>query len=64
MKFGKEFKKQMVPEWSEAYMDYNGLKRILRELREYKQSKQHPAVTSFRDFEQKLLPDGTLNGGG
>lgn len=31
MKFGKEFKKQMVPEWTEAYMDYNGLKRILRE---------------------------------
>ncbi|KAM5567257.1 phosphate transporter PHO1 [Rosa sericea] len=64
MKFGKEFKKQMVPEWAEAYMDYNGLKSILRELREYKQSKQHPAVTSSRDFEQKLLPEGTLNGGG
>ncbi|KAL6294769.1 hypothetical protein ACE6H2_002911 [Prunus campanulata] len=39
MKFGKEFKKKMVPEWAEAYMDYNGLKRILRELREYKQRK-------------------------
>ncbi|XP_034199371.1 phosphate transporter PHO1 homolog 10-like [Prunus dulcis] len=39
MKFGKEFKKKMVPEWAEAHMDYNGLKRILRELREYKQRK-------------------------
>lgn len=29
MRFGKEFKKQKVPEWTDAYMDYNGLKRIL-----------------------------------
>lgn len=64
MKFGKEFKKQMVPEWAEVYMDYNGLKRILRELREYKQSKKHPAVTPSRDFEQKPPPAGTLSGGG
>ncbi|CAM8983292.1 unnamed protein product [Rhodiola kirilowii] len=40
MKFGKEFKQQMVPEWTEAYMDYNGLKRILRKVRFAKQSKQ------------------------
>ncbi|KAL8150153.1 hypothetical protein V2J09_019961 [Rumex salicifolius] len=33
MKFGKDFKKQMVPEWIEAYMDYNGLKGILHEIR-------------------------------
>lgn len=45
MKFGKEFKKQMVPEWTEAYMDYNGLKRILREIRQYKLNK-HPATPS------------------
>lgn len=64
MKFGKEFKKQMVPEWAEVYMDYNGLKRILRELREYNQSKKHPAVTPSRDFEQKPPPAGTLSGGG
>ncbi|PWA34168.1 phosphate transporter PHO1 10 [Artemisia annua] len=30
MKFGKEFKKQKVPEWIEAYVDYNGLKRWCR----------------------------------
>uniref|UniRef100_A0A7N0TCF6 Uncharacterized protein n=1 Tax=Kalanchoe fedtschenkoi TaxID=63787 RepID=A0A7N0TCF6_KALFE len=40
MKFGKEFKQQMVPEWTEAYMDYNGLKRILRQIRFAKQCKQ------------------------
>lgn len=33
MKFGKEYKRQMVPEWVDAYMDYNGLKKILREIR-------------------------------
>ncbi|KAM6586963.1 hypothetical protein CsatA_009568 [Cannabis sativa] len=43
MKFGKEFKKQKVAEWTEAYMDYNGLKHILRNMRAYKQNK-HPAM--------------------
>ncbi|PWA99633.1 EXS (ERD1/XPR1/SYG1) family protein [Artemisia annua] len=53
MKFGKEFKKQKVPEWIEAYVDYNGLKRVLQELREFKQSKgpSTPAKTS----QQKSL---------
>ncbi|VFQ66674.1 unnamed protein product [Cuscuta campestris] len=36
MKFGKEFKKQQVPEWVEAYVDYNGLKRILQDIRHIK----------------------------
>ncbi|POO03488.1 SPX domain containing protein [Trema orientale] len=43
MKFGKEFNIQKVPEWIEAYMDYNGLKSILRNMRQYKQNK-HPAL--------------------
>lgn len=30
MRFGKEFKKQKVPEWTDAYMDYNGLKKDIR----------------------------------
>ncbi|KAL2904023.1 Phosphate transporter PHO1-like protein 10 [Bienertia sinuspersici] len=33
MKFGKEYKRQLVHEWVEAYMDYNGLKKILRDIR-------------------------------
>ncbi|XP_048318124.2 phosphate transporter PHO1 homolog 10 isoform X1 [Ziziphus jujuba] len=45
MKFGEEFKKHKVPEWTEAYMDYNGLKRILREIRQHKQ-KKHPEIPS------------------
>ncbi|KAF4400169.1 hypothetical protein G4B88_019378 [Cannabis sativa] len=43
MKFGKEYKKQKVAEWTEAYMDYNGLEHILRNMRAYKQNK-HPAM--------------------
>ncbi|KAL6186817.1 hypothetical protein ACLB2K_042936 [Fragaria x ananassa] len=64
MKFGKDFKKEMVPEWAEAYMDYNDLKRILRELREYKQSKLRLAVTPSRAFEQKPPLEGILSEGG
>ncbi|XP_021812514.1 phosphate transporter PHO1 homolog 9 isoform X2 [Prunus avium] len=32
MKFGKEFVPQMVPEWQEAYMDYNSLKLLLKDI--------------------------------
>ncbi|KAL5807813.1 hypothetical protein ACOSQ3_028504 [Xanthoceras sorbifolium] len=32
MKFGKEFAAQLVQEWREAYMDYNYLKTILKDV--------------------------------
>ncbi|XP_057974268.1 phosphate transporter PHO1 homolog 9-like [Malania oleifera] len=32
MKFGKEFASQMVPEWEEAYMNYDKLKAILKDI--------------------------------
>ncbi|KAL4283904.1 hypothetical protein GQ457_16G010460 [Hibiscus cannabinus] len=32
MKFGKEFAVQMVQEWQEAYMDYNKLKSMLKDI--------------------------------
>ncbi|CAI9109743.1 OLC1v1009620C3 [Oldenlandia corymbosa var. corymbosa] len=32
MKFGKEFSSQMVPEWQAAYMDYNQLKTLLKNV--------------------------------
>lgn len=32
MKFGKEFSSQMVPEWQQAYMDYDFLKSRLKEI--------------------------------
>ncbi|KAM0987156.1 hypothetical protein COP1_011388 [Malus domestica] len=37
MKFGKEFSAQMVPEWKDAYMDYDYLKSLLKEIQVCKQ---------------------------
>lgn len=37
MKFGKEFLSQMVPEWQEAYLDYDNLKAVLAEVNISKQ---------------------------
>lgn len=59
MKFGKEFKKQKVPEWTEAYVDYNGLKRVLQEIRRFKQSKQ--PSTPLRASRKRLALDGAFD---
>lgn len=37
MKFGKEFVSQMVPEWQEAYMNYNFLKGLLKDALRFRQ---------------------------
>ncbi|KAM6547412.1 hypothetical protein CsatB_019088 [Cannabis sativa] len=42
MKFGKEFTSQMVPEWQEAYMDYNFLKTILKDIQNMRQKNKPP----------------------
>ena len=60
MKFGKDFKKQMVPEWTEAYVDYNGLKLILQEILHDKLSKQ--PETTLRSLQKKLSLHRTLSG--
>ncbi|XP_021845208.1 phosphate transporter PHO1 homolog 10 [Spinacia oleracea] len=52
MKFGKEYKQQMVAEWVEAYMDYNGLKRILREIRQSRAPKT--PQTPLRVLQQRF----------
>ncbi|CAI9275886.1 unnamed protein product [Lactuca saligna] len=52
MKFGKEFKQQKVPEWIEAYMDYNGLKRILHKIKQSKLLEEPP--TPSRISQQRL----------
>ncbi|XP_044488469.1 phosphate transporter PHO1 homolog 3-like [Mangifera indica] len=44
MKFGKEFSSQMVPEWQEAYMDYDYLKALLKEIQRFKQTIRPPAT--------------------
>ncbi|XP_022776823.1 phosphate transporter PHO1 homolog 3 isoform X2 [Durio zibethinus] len=44
MKFGKEFASQMVPEWQEAYMDYDYLKTLLKEVQRFKHRTKPPAT--------------------
>ncbi|XP_057948042.1 phosphate transporter PHO1 homolog 3 isoform X2 [Malania oleifera] len=44
MKFGKEFASQMVPEWQEAYMDYNFLKTLLKEVLRFRLRTRPPAT--------------------
>ncbi|XVE53192.1 hypothetical protein DITRI_Ditri02bG0184100 [Diplodiscus trichospermus] len=50
----------MVPEWTEAYVDYNGLKSILEEMLEYKLSKQQE--TPLRSFQKKLSVHRAISG--
>ncbi|KAG5237254.1 phosphate transporter PHO1 [Salix suchowensis] len=45
MKFGKEFTAQAVPEWQEAYMDYDFLKTLLKEIRGFRLRTNPPATT-------------------
>ncbi|TKY58899.1 Phosphate transporter PHO1-like 3 [Spatholobus suberectus] len=54
MKFGKEYTAQMVPEWQEAYMDYNFLKSQLKEIQRFRQKKQPPASATPRGLRRKL----------
>ncbi|KAK7368378.1 hypothetical protein VNO80_10403 [Phaseolus coccineus] len=53
MKFGKEYKAQMVPEWQEAYMDYNFMKSQLKEIQRFRQRTKAPAATP-RGLRRKL----------
>ena len=53
MKFGKEFRAQMVPEWQDAYMDYNFLKTLLKEIQRFKH-RSRPPVTPGRGLKRKM----------
>lgn len=46
MKFGKEFASQMVPEWQEAYMDYEFLKTLIKEIQLFKQRNRPSSAKS------------------
>ncbi|CAK7340299.1 unnamed protein product [Dovyalis caffra] len=71
MKFGKEFASQMVPEWQEAYMHYDHLKNLLKEIQRVKQRNRQPdglnrALTLYRSFSgliqrQKHTVDSNTN---
>ncbi|KAK6139379.1 hypothetical protein DH2020_026887 [Rehmannia glutinosa] len=61
-----DLKKQKVPEWTEAYVDYNGLKRILQEIQNFKRNKptsvraSQKRLSLFRDFSASALHDSDL----
>ncbi|CAH8387602.1 unnamed protein product [Eruca vesicaria subsp. sativa] len=70
MKFGKEFSSQMVPEWHEAYMNYNYLKTLLKDIIRFKR-KNNPhhghthhhhhlrrTLTLYRSFSGLLAKSG------
>ncbi|KAK1390968.1 Phosphate transporter PHO1-like protein 5 [Heracleum sosnowskyi] len=42
MKFGKELKSQMVPEWQQAYVDYEFLKNLLKDIHHFRQRVRPP----------------------
>ncbi|KAJ0095394.1 hypothetical protein Patl1_16793 [Pistacia atlantica] len=44
MKFGKEFSSQMVPEWEKAYVQYDYLKTLLKDIQRFKQRTRPPAT--------------------
>ncbi|KHN11629.1 phosphate transporter PHO1 homolog 9-like isoform X1 [Glycine soja] len=46
MKFGKEFVSQMVPEWEEAYMDYNSLKATLKNISKFRELNESAPMAS------------------
>lgn len=54
MKFGKEFTAQMVPEWHEAYMDYNFLKTLLKEIQRFKIRNGPPQPPQPSGLKRKL----------
>ncbi|KAG2276410.1 hypothetical protein Bca52824_058965 [Brassica carinata] len=67
MKFGKEFSSQMVPEWHEAYMDYNHLKSLLKDIVKFKRKNNppqghghhlHRKLTIYRTFSGLLAKSG------
>lgn len=54
MKFGKEFVLQMVPEWQEAYMDYNFLKGLLKDVLRFRQQHILTAATPRASLKRRV----------
>ncbi|GLU11050.1 hypothetical protein SLE2022_278220 [Rubroshorea leprosula] len=55
MKFGKEFAAQMVQEWQAAYMDYNHLKGVLKDVLRFKQrNRQHPMAATANGLKRRV----------
>ncbi|KAH9675247.1 phosphate transporter PHO1 [Citrus sinensis] len=55
MKFKEEYESQMVPEWQEAYMNYDDLKTLLKNIQQIRQTRKQNAgvkrtMTLYRAF--------------
>ncbi|CAH1437607.1 unnamed protein product [Lactuca virosa] len=48
MKFGKEFASQMVPEWQAAYMNYNHLKILIKEILIFRRLQQNESTPGYQ----------------
>ncbi|KAJ0469432.1 putative SPX domain-containing protein [Helianthus annuus] len=57
MKFGKEFTSQMVPEWEEAYMQYNHLKTILKEILIFRRLRQNQTSPPYQSPQKGILSE-------
>nr|GMD51904.1 phosphate transporter PHO1 homolog 3-like [Ipomoea batatas] len=59
MKFGKELASQKVQEWGEAYMDYNSLKGVLKDISRFQRrnaaaQSSVPAATRKNSLQRRL----------
>ena len=55
MKFGKELKSQMVPEWTEAYIGYDSLKNLLKDISHFQERyRTTPLATNPPGLSRKL----------
>lgn len=56
MKFGKEFVSQMVPEWKDAYVNYNSLKKLIKHIESStdQRSRLVPPQSPYRAFSGLL----------
>nr|GMD41601.1 phosphate transporter PHO1 homolog 3-like [Ipomoea batatas] len=52
MKFGKELASQKVQEWGEAYMDYNSLKGVLKDISRFR--RRNAAATRKNSLKRRL----------
>ncbi|KAI9154342.1 hypothetical protein LWI28_024698 [Acer negundo] len=53
MKFGKEFAAQLVHEWQEAYVDYNYLKKLLKDVLNFKQKSTASPISTGSSLKRK-----------
>ncbi|MCL7052117.1 hypothetical protein MKW94_025142 [Papaver nudicaule] len=61
MKFGKELKSQMVPEWQEAYVNYDSLKSVLKDIHQRKSSSSSAIPSMNRQMSRYRAFSGLLH---